>query len=246
MKKSLWFGLTLILLAGLLAGCNSVGTDNQTPLEVVHLQTSLALAHWLPKAADCANAIPNLGIASEIVEPASLSLETADLILRLGPRQTTDPYTAVMGTESLELVAGVQVPLDILSLDSLQKIYQGDWTSWSEVSEMDSAAGIDLPLTLFSYPIGNEIETLFSQIYLDGKPITGNLQRYSTTDGLASLLAANPYGLGYSLASQVPAGFRTLVVTDLTQDPTFYVLAITASEPEGGLKQLLLCLQNPE
>ncbi|MBG0770359.1 MAG: hypothetical protein H0S82_01545 [Anaerolineaceae bacterium] len=245
MKKLIWFGLTLTLLMGLLAGCNT-SAGEESALEVVHLQTTSALAHWLPQAADCAAAISNLGIASEIVEPSALSLDTADLILRLGQRQADDPYAAVVGTESLVLVAGDQVPLDVLSLESLQSIYAGDWTLWSEVPEGENVAGTAQPLTLFSYPQGNEFETLFSQAYLDGKTITGSVQRYSSMDGLAALLAANPYGLGYALASQVPAGFRTLVVTGLTQDPTFYVLAVTAAEPEGGLKQLLLCLQNPE
>ncbi len=245
MKKLVWFGLTLALLIGLLAGCNTFAGD-ETALEVVHMQTTSALAHWLPRAADCAAAIPNLGIASEIVELSALSLDTADLILRLGQRQANDPYTAVMGTESLVLVAGDLVPLDVLSLESLQSIYAGDWTFWSEVPEVENGAGTNQSLTLFSYPQGNELEDLFSQAYLDGKTITGSVQRYSSAEGLAALLAANPYGLGYTLASQVPAGFRTLVVTGLTQDPTFYVLAVTAGEPEGGLKQLLLCLQNPE
>ena len=218
MKKLLWIGLTLTLVVGLLAGCAPSAGD-ETVLNVVHLQTTSALAHWLPQAAECAAAIPNLGIASEIVEPAALNLANADLILRLGQRQADDSFNAVMGTESLVLVAGDQVPLDVLSAESLRSIYAGDWTKWSEVPEVANGAGTDHPLTVFSYPNGNELEDLFSQYYLDGKAITSSVQRYSSVDGLAALLAANPYGLGYTLASQVPAGFRTLVVTDWHRTP---------------------------
>ena len=245
MKKLLWIGLTLTLMVGFLAGCTP-SAGEETALDVIHLQTTSSLAHWLPQAAECAAALPNLGIASETVEPAALNLANADLILRLGQRQADDSYTAVMGTESLVLVAGDQVPLNVLSAESLRSIYAGDWTKWSEVPEVANGAGTDHPLTVFSYPNGNELDSLFSQFYLDGKAITGSVQRYSSVDGLAALLAANPYGLGYTLASQVPAGFRTLVVTGLVQDPTFYVLAVTSGEPEGSLKQLLLCLQNPQ
>ncbi len=51
---------------------------------------------------------------------------------------------------------------------------------------------------------------------------------------------------GYTLASQVPTGFVPLSITGLEQDPTFYVLAVTAAEPENGLRQLLLCLQDSQ
>ncbi len=100
-----------------------MGANIATELEVVHLQTTPALAHWLPRVAACADIIPNLGIASEIVSPSALDPDNADLILRLGPRQTDDPFTAVMGTESLVMVAGDQVPLDVLTMESLQSIY---------------------------------------------------------------------------------------------------------------------------
>ena len=206
MKKLLWIGLTLTLVVGLLVGCTP-SAGEETALDVVHLQTTSALAHWLPLAAECAAALPNLGITSEIVEPTALNLANADLILRLGQRQADDSYTAVMGTESLVLVAGDQVPLDVLSAESLQSIYAGDWTKWSEVPEVANGAGTDHPLTVFSYPNGNELEDLFSQFYLDGKAITGPIQRYSSVDGLAVLLTANPYGLGYTLAGQVSGRF---------------------------------------
>lgn len=244
--KKLSVAVLVGLLLALLAACGPAPATEETALEVVHLQTTPALAHWLPEVAECANAIPNLGLASEIAEPSALSLGSADLILRLGPPQGDDPYTAVMGMESFALVAGDQVPLDSISIESLRSIFAGEWTLWSEVPEVNNPADTELPLTLFTYPIGNELEELFGQTYLDGKAPLGSHPRYSSTDKLAELLAENPYGLGYALASQVPAGFRTLEITGLEQGPAFYVLAVTAGEPEGGLKQLLLCLQDSE
>ncbi|MBG0786340.1 MAG: hypothetical protein H0S79_14685, partial [Anaerolineaceae bacterium] len=121
MKKFTWVVFVLLLL-GALAACNGP-SGSGSELEVVHLQITPALAHWLPRVAVCADEVPNLGVASEIVNPAMLNPESADLTLRLGPRQANDPYTAVMGTESLVLVAGDQVPLDVLSAVSLQSIY---------------------------------------------------------------------------------------------------------------------------
>lgn len=244
MKSRIWLGLLLALLA-LLTACGPAAPSDSPALEVVHLQTTAILEHWLPKAADCAAAIPNLGIASEIAEPDALSLASADLILRLGARQSEDPFTAVMGRESLVLVAGDQVPVSSLSLKSLHSLYAGDWTLWSDLPEADSAAA-DLPISLLSYPAGHELEALFSQTYLGGSPILGSPQRYASPEGLAELLSANPGAIGYTLSSLVPVGYRTVPVTGLAADPVFYVLAVTAKEPAGGLRQLLLCLQDAE
>ncbi len=244
MKSRIWLGLLLALLA-LLTACAPSAPSDSPALEVVHLQTTAALARWLPKAADCAGAIPNLGVASEIAEPDALSLASADLILRLGARQAEDPFTAVMGRESLVLVAGDQVPVRSLSIDTLQSLYAGDWTRWSELPEADSTAA-DLPVILLSYPAGHELEALFSQTYLGGSPILGSPQPYASPEGLAERLNASPGAIGYTLSSLVPVGYRTVPVTGLAADPVFYVLAVTAEEPTGELRQLLLCLQNAE
>lgn len=244
MKKHPWLGLLLLLLT-LLAACGPAASDDAA-LEVVHLQTTAALEHWLPKAADCAGAIPNFGVASEIAQPGELGLDGADLLLRLGARQADDPFTAVMGSESLVLVAGDQVPVSVLSVESLRSIYAGNWAAWAEVPEAEGAATASLPLVLLSTPAGSELENLFIQAYLDGKAIVSNPQRYTMADGLAALLEANPTAVGYALASQAPAGFRTMTVTGLENDPTYYVLAVTPAEPTGGLRQLLLCLQDAE
>jgi ABC-type phosphate transport system substrate-binding protein len=213
---------------------------------VVHLQTTTALEHWLPEVADCASAIPNLGVASDIVPPEDLSLDSADLLLRLGARHADDPFTVVLGSENLVLVAGDQVPISTLSAESLQSIYAGDWATWAVVPGADAESAASLPLVLLSAPAGSELENLFSESYLDGNPIVSNPQRYATMQGLADKLNANPTALGYALASQVPEDFRTLPVTGLETPSSFYVLAVTTAEPAGGLRQLLLCLQNPE
>jgi hypothetical protein len=244
MRNRLLFGLLLILLATLTACGPAAPSDGA--LKVVHLQTTTTLEHWLPQVADCASVTPDLGIASEIVPPNDLSLDGADLLLRLGARQADDPFTVVLGSESLVLVAGDQVPVSTLSAESLHSIYAGDWATWADVPGADSESAASLPLILLSAPAGSELENVFNDSYLDGSPIVSNPQRFATMQGLADKLNANPTALGYALASQAPAGFRTISVTGLDGDPTFYVLAVTAVEPVDALRQLLLCLQNPE
>ncbi len=216
-------------------------------MTVVGVQTTPALTHWLSRAADCANSIPDLGVYSEIVPQTELDINKADLTLRLGDRFDSDPYVSVMGNERLVIVAGADVPFDSLSLESLQAIYTGDVDSWSALPEAANLElGNSLPMVALSYPNGNELERFFSQIYLSNSTITGNSLRYSTIERLASLLEQNPSAIGYTLASQIPAGVNTLAISGLEADPVLLVLAVTTAEPTDGLRQLLLCLQDSQ
>jgi hypothetical protein len=58
-------------------------------------------------------------------------------------------------------------------------------------------------------------------------------------------LIENSYGIGYLLESQVPDEIQTLTLSNsIPESAQVYVLAVTDQEPAGGLRQLLLCLQN--
>ncbi len=220
----------------------------QPPPEVVELQITPAVEHWLPKVAVCAADIPNFGVSVQILPRAELSLSETDLILRLGERLATDPFVAVMGVEEIVIVAGSDVPVNSIRLSDLQGIYAGTITRWGEVSSVgDDESGRGQPIMPLSYPEGHEVEILFSRIYLDDNGILIDPQVFSTTPFLEKLLDLYPYAIGYLLESQSPEGVRILNVTPEDEIVSLqYVLAVTAEEPAGGLKQLLLCLQNAQ
>lgn len=218
----------------------------QPPIEVVELQITPAVEHWLPLVAACAADIPNFGVTVQVLPRAELSLAETDLILRLGERLETDPFVAIMGEEEIVIVAGSNVPLNSIGLADLQAIYAGTITHWGEVLEAgDHEGGKGQPIKPLSYPGGHEVQVLFRRVYLDESSIAIEPQVFSTTAFLEKLLDLHPDAIGYLLESQVPEGVRILGVTseDLLASIQ-YVLAITTEEPTGGLKQLLLCLQN--
>lgn len=218
----------------------------QPPPEVVALQITPAVQHWLPMVAACAEDVPNFGMAVQVLPRAELSLEEADLILRLGERLDDDPFVAVMGVEEIVILAGAEVPIERISLVDLQAIYAGTLTHWGEVAQEEShEGGRGQPIMPLSYPEGHELEGLFSRVYLADSSILAQPQVFSTLDFLEKLLGLYPDAIGYALASQLPEGARILEVTPQDQVASLqYVLAVTAEEPTGGLKQLLLCLQN--
>lgn len=245
-----WINLVLLGLALLVTvtACEPEAPIpvEQPPPQVVELQITPAVEHWLPWVAGCAADIPNFGVSVRVLPRAELSLAETDLILRLGERLETDPFVAVMGVEEIVIVAGEDVPVDSIRLADLQAIYAGTITHWGEVlweGEIESEKG--QPLKPLSYPEGHEVQVLFTRVYLDDNSSAIEPQVFSTTAFLEKLLDLHPYTISYLLESQVPEGVRILSVSPEDQVASLqYVLAITAEEPTGGLKQLLLCLQN--
>lgn len=216
-------------------------------LEIIDLQMTPAVEHWLPRVAACAEGVPEFNIFTQVLPRAELSLAESDLLLRLGSRLDTDPFVAVIGVEKIVIVAGEGVPLSSLSLQTLQAIYAGEITYWGRVLEgADQVNGKGAPIQVLAYPQGHEIEILFSQVFLASEPVQVAPQIFSTVEFLQKLVDKYPNAIGYLLESQLPDGMRTLSVLDeneVNRGETF-VLAVTKLEPEGKLRQFLLCLQN--
>jgi hypothetical protein len=245
-NKRLFRVIPLLLM--LLVGCTApAAPSEEAPMTVINLEATPALAHWLPLAAVCADELPNLGLAATLVTEDNLSPGSADLTLRLGPREESDPFVTVLGQEQLVVLAGVDVPLTEISLESLRQIYSGKVSEWGDLPALKDVEGPDGPITAFGYPGGHELAGVFSRIYLGETPHYAVAQSYATLERLAELLQENPTGIAYALASQLPPNVLTIPVTDLEPDADgLWVLAVTPDEPVDGLRQFLLCLQNAQ
>jgi hypothetical protein len=241
--------LSLFLLVAMTACGVEVPLPEERPHpEVVDLQITPAVAHWLPLVAGCAEGIPNFGVSTQVLPRAELSLAESDLVLRLGERLESDPFVAVMALEEIVIVAGSEVPVSVIGLASLQAIFTGTITHWGEVPEAEVVdGGWGQRIKPLSYPEGHEIEILFRRAYLEDEPFIIEPQVFSTIAFFEKLIKIHPYAIGYLLESQVPEGVRVLRITaDDSVTSAQYVLAITDEAPTGGLKQLLLCLQNAQ
>lgn len=249
MKRTVLVLLALTLLA-FLTSCSSdtPASNPESSITVVNLQVTPGLEHWLTDVAACADPIPDFGVYTQVLSQEDLSLEEADLILRLGERLETDPYTAVMGMEEFVIVAGGDVPIASISIESLRGIFSGEITTWGELPELEaSGTEIDQTIQVFSYPEGHELRQFFQEYILESNSIFADVQVFSTLDTLESFLESEPYGIAYLLESQVPSGVSTLMITGAENYSTqIYVLAITSQEPTGELMELLLCLQDSQ
>ena len=240
--------LFFILLLLLLSACQTTSSQpsDEAPLEVVNLLITPTLEHWLPRVADCANDIPAFGIYTQVSPLAEPGPDQPDLVIRLGARTENDTHVVVLGMETFTVVAGSEVPLSSLSIESLQNIFSAEWTNWRQVPEiMTDGDSINQPIQTLSYPDGHMIRDLFSTIFLEENNINSQPVLFSTVDRLAEILAGDPYAIGYLLESDVPENAKVLEITGIDPQATRQlVLAVTPQEPQGKLRQLLLCLQN--
>ena len=240
------FLLISLLLLFLLAACQEPPAEEPLSFETVQLQVTPGLTHWLPRVAACANQLPNFGIVTEILQPEQLDLNQADLILQLDAPIDEDGFVAVMGTENLVIIAGREVPVKALSRESVRKIFNGKFDTWDAVPEvMELGIQNNQPIQTLSYPDGHELQSLFVESFMDSKAPAIPSKIFSTNAYLKRLLADNPLAVGFVLESQLPDGAVQLRITGSEERPgERFVLAITTAEPEGSLKNLLLCLQN--
>ncbi|HPX94996.1 MAG TPA: hypothetical protein PK057_00945 [Brevefilum fermentans] len=216
--------------------------------EVITVQVTPAVEHWLPRVAACAQEIPDFGVYARVRPRADLAGEDSDLVLRLGERMEGDVFVAVMGSEEIVLVAGRDVPTAALSLESLQAIYAGEISDWADVPEarVNPGAGV-APIVPLAYPAEHEMTFLFRKAFLHDAAIPSAVQTFSTVGFLEELLALYPTGIGFLLQGQATEGMRIVPIDAETPIASKqYVLAVTSQAPEGRLKALLTCLQSAQ
>jgi hypothetical protein len=237
--------LFVLILVFLLTACRSEPAPASPAIDIITLQITPELDHWRGKIADCARNIPQLGIITKVLPYASLETDQSDLTIRLGTKQEGDHFAYVLGIEEIVIVAGSDVPISEISLESLQNIYLGLFKNWNEVPEVLALSqDFNQPIQTLSYPAGESLRHLFEISYLSSESINSSPQVFSTIPYITSYLQDHPAAVGYLLKSQVPPNVQTLSITDTE---TFwseqYVLAVTPEEPEGKLLEYLLCLQ---
>jgi hypothetical protein len=231
LKKLLILGLCLCLVS-----CSSALLgENNSDITVLKVQISTALTHWVPKLTACSENLVDAGITVDILPRHELNIQNADLVVRFGPRTIEEQNVSVLTMDRVIFIIDVNNPLISISSQSLAEIFLGHYQTWDQVPEIAFLdPSYDLPISIFSSAL------------LDGDSESQAVLYAASWEILQDSVAKTPGGIGYLLESQVSADVLTLQVedqSDLQVGLEQPVIAVTGSEPEGALHQLLLCLQ---
>lgn len=183
-----------------------------------------AAAPWLGRVYDCAT--PPMVV--ELVQP-----ESSDLQLRLGAPAQLDTPSYQIGTDELLAIVHPQTGVGSLTLEQIRRLFSGQVTNWKDVG------GNDLPVKVWTFSPGEDIQAVFETVALHGEPVTSLARLAVSVQAMSDSVGANPGSIGF-LPRRWKAGStrEALVVSSLP------VLAIARSEPKGGLRELIGCLQS--
>jgi len=159
--------------------------------------------------------------------------QTADLTIRLSAPNPLSSPAFQIGTDDVVVIVSSKNSIDHLSIDQAHSIFLGQVTNWKDVG------GSDAPIQVWTFAQGEDIQEIFIQMVMNGQLITSLARLAVSAQNMSDSITNNAGAIGYLPRSLVTSG-----VKDVYEAASVPVLAITKSEPEGAMKDLIACLQS--
>ena len=213
MRKIFLSSLTLFSL--LISSC-STGTPQPTTPEVVSVYSSSATEPWLSGLYDCA-AAQNNTVLSRVNDPS-----IADIALRLGEPEVLSVPAFQIDTEEILIVTHRQSPVQNLTLDEARTLFtQGDPS-----------------VQVWVYASDEDVQQVFDQLVVEGRNVVSSARVVVSPQQMSDALVNESNAVGI-----LPRHWKAGDVRDVFSIGTVPVLALTKSEPQGVVKELIGCLQ---
>lgn len=212
------------MMAVLIAACGS--TSPQPTPEMVDVYASSAAYPWLDEVYNCAPS----AVAIRLSDPA-----TAQISLRLGPPDMLTAPAFQIGSDDVLVVVQPQVAVGSLNPDQVRQLFSGQVTEWKDVG------GSNLPVEVWTYSTGVDVQSVFDRTIMRGEPIASTAFLAVSAQAMSDAVGTRPGAIGF-LPRRWKAGNTNAVLT-IASVP---VLAISDSVPQGAVRQLIGCLQPKE
>ncbi len=138
-----------------------------------------------------------------------------------------------LGTEDILIVNHPQAGVGALTLDQVRQLFSGRLTNWKDVG------GNDLPVQVWTFASGEDIQQLFDRLVMNGQPVTSLARLAVSAQAMSDGVGNTPGSIGY-----LPRRWKAGNIREALKAATVPVLAITRSQPAGPEKDLLSCLQS--
>ena len=220
-------GRWIVLAALMLSACAPATPATSLTAQVVPVYGTAAAQPWLIKLYDCG--ATQSAVLSEVNDPQS-----AAVVLQLGqPRDPLIPAFQV-GQETLEVWTNAQTPTPGLNAAQARQLFSGQIVNWKSVD------GEDAPVNVWVYAADDDLQQVFETALMDSRPVTSLARLASSPREMAQAIANDHNAIGImsgSLALAIAGGHSVF-----SSEP-IPVLAITPSEPQGTVRDLLGCMQ---
>ncbi len=190
-------------------------TPTAAPVSQADIYASAAADPWLTEAFACASD-SNL-VLNVIHDPAQ-----ADLVLRIGEPAALSTPAFQIDTEEILVVTHRESPLQNMTLEQVQSLFTNG----------------DPSVQVWVYASGEDVQEAFDQAVMTGRPVTSFARLASSPQEMSDVLNAQSNAVGILPRHWLAGSPRFIYSVG-----TVPVLAITPSEPQGALKNLIACLQ---
>jgi hypothetical protein len=205
--------IIFLLSSFFLFSCSPTTPPAAPPLVTIY-STSVAQP-WLPQFYECA------GISSVLTRVDDPS--AAEIVLRVGEPQFLESPAFQIDVEEILIVTHRQSPVQNLTLEEARALFAGQG---------------DPSVQVWVYSSGEDVQQVFDQVVMTGKNITPS-----------AYIAVHPQQMSDTLVNEsnavgiLPRHWKAGDTRDVFTVATVPVLAITKSEPQGAIKELIACLQ---
>jgi len=150
-------------------------------------------------------------------------LSAADLVLRVGEPTFLDSPTFQIDTEEILIVTHRQSPVQNLTHEEARTLFAGLGDSSVQV---------------WVYASGEDVQEVFDQLMMVGRNVTSSARIAANPQQMSDILVNESSAVGV-----LPRHWKVGDAREVYSIATVPVLAITRSEPQGVIQELLACLQ---
>jgi hypothetical protein len=223
----------LMTTAILMTACTTTESSSNSAEDanIYIIAITPALTPLWPALQTCDLAVPDAYFFIEVLFYPEAVDSDAVLVFRLGEPEELPAFSAPIAYEDLLLVTHKSNPTADLTRQQLRGIFTGRLHNWTDFDWHD-------PIQVWMYYDGDDSRQLLEENILLGIPLTPN-----------ALLAPGPQEIIESVAddpasiSVIPAAFATNNVQTADLGIQAPILALANEEPEGAVRDLLVCLQ---
>jgi hypothetical protein len=207
------FLVLFILLSLWISSCSN-STPPATP-PVISVYSTAAAEPWLSDLYTCAGTAT---VLNRVDNPS-----TADIALRVGEPKVLSSSAYQIDTEEILIVTHRQSPVQNLTVEDARALFAGQGESSVQV---------------WVYASDADVQEVFDKFVMEGRAVTPSAILAATPQQMADTLNNQPNTVGI-LPTHWKMGDSRFVFTI----PNIPVLALTKSEPQGTIKELIACLQ---
>jgi len=207
----------LIFLSLLISAC-ATSTPQPTP-EVVSVYSSSFTQPWLTDVYDCA-------AASSAVIRLSGSASDAQIVLQIGEPEFLAGFAYQIDEEEIWVVTHRESPILNMGRKEVQALF----------------AGLGDPsIQIWVYASDTDVQVIFDDYVMEGRNVTPLARLATTSQQMVDVLDSERQAIGIlpdTWTLKMSGGSHGIY-----QVATVPVLALTNSEPQGSIKELIACLQ---